>query len=732
LADISISQLVSANGGDMPDTFGTSDARDTTTSGREAAAEEVVAEVNSKYTKWRNDRRPYESTWFVNAALLRGLPSARWNPIANSLDGGDRAPTHRSRDNVNIILPKAKAKLSKFLKNRAIPVVDPASTDHEDILNAKATTKVLEYTWQRLTIEEKQEEALLNCLVTGKSFWWVFWNQNAIAQVREEQLIGKPLVHDVPLGDVDIEVGSAFEMLVADPGIMRLKNQPEVMRIKSRPVKDVEKMFKLSPGSIAPEISETELFQYQKQIASLGAKASVGYGHTHSSRGDGQPTHVVVKELFTAPCAAYPKGRYVVVAGNKHLNKPQAITDPESGEPLEEAPEAGYAELPYGFADTPSPYPAIEFCDQLSPGQFWPTTMVEQMVAVQRQYSRLRNKLDEHVKLQAHPWIFVPKQAGIHQDAFSSEAGQKIPFNFQPGMPFPRDWVVKPDNISGDVYKMMDIIRNELDVITNIYPASMGAGGATSGFDTNLLQEAADSVHSPDIRRNELSLQEAAFKIRRLIKLGYDIPRLITIVGRDKSPEVFEFSAEQIDEHANIRIDTGSALPDMKAARLDAIMKLDERQVFGPPGDPKRNRTLLRMLDLGSMQEAVDLLGAAEDHARLENLSFTKGEPVEDPMPWEDHDTEYEIHTNLLQSPEIKSWPPEQRATLVRHVILHVKWKNPQSALQLALVFGMQDVAMEVQQLMLLQAQSAPQAPPQAQGQEQAPPASAPPAPPAA
>jgi hypothetical protein len=283
---------------------------------------------------------------------------------------------------------------------------------------------------------------------------------------------------------------------------------------------------------------------------------------------------------------------------------------------------------------------------------------------------------------------------------------------------------------------MMDIIRNELDIITNIYPASMGAGGATSGFDTNLLQEAADSVHAPDIRRNELALREAAFKIRRIIKQGYDIPRLISIVGRDKSPEVFEFSADQIDEHANIRIDTGSALPDMKSARLDAILKLDERQTFGPPGDPKRNRTILRMLDLGSMHEAVDLMGAAEDHARLENLAFTKFEPVEDPMPWEDHDAEYEIHTNLLQSPEIKSWPPEQRVALIRHTILHVKWKNPQSALQLAMVFQLQDVVQDVQHLMALQAQTMPPAPPQGPGGpppqgEQAPPAP-PPAPPAA
>jgi hypothetical protein len=612
LADISLSQLVAANGGDMPETVGNSDARNNPVTEDEGG---VVSEVNTKYSRWRQDRRPYESTWFVNAALLRGMSSSRWNPVTNTLDGGVKAPSHRSRDQVNIILPKAKAKLSKFLKNRAIPVVDSASDDHEDILNAKATTKVFEYTWHRLAVEEKQEEVLLSSLVTGKAFWWMFWNQNSLAQVREDVQVGKPIVHDIPLGDVDIEVGSAFEVLVSDPGVMRLKNQPEVMRIKSRPVKDVEKMFKLAAGALEAEIAENELFQYQKQIANLGARASTGYGATAPIDKENRKTHIVVKELFSAPCAEYPKGRYIVVAGNQHLNKPKPMVDESTGQPMEGAPEPGqYAELPYGLANSSSPYPGVEFCDQLSPGQFWPTTMVEQMVGVQKQYSRLRNNLDEHAKLSLHPWIFIPKQAGVHDSAFGSEAGQKIPYNFQPGMPPPQQWLVKPDPISGDIYRIMDIIRNELDIITNIYPASMGANGATSGFDTNLLQEAADSVHAPDIRRNELSLIEAAYKIRRIIKQGYDVPRLISIVGRDKSPEVFEFTGEQIDEHANIYIDSGSALPEMKHARIEAILKLDERQAFGPVGDPQRNRKLLRMLDLGSMTEQVDLLGVSEDH----------------------------------------------------------------------------------------------------------------------
>ena len=717
-SNLTLGQLIGASG-QVPDIISSSDVKDTTTSGgKTATAEgELVAEVNSKYSKWRNDRRPLESTWFYNAALIRGLANTRWNPVLNVLESR-KAPAHRSRENINIILPKVKAKLSKFLKSRAIPIVTAASTDHEDILNAKATTKVLEYIWDKMALEEKYEEALLWSMQTGKCFWWFYRNEGSIAQVKEPAgLIGKDTIHDIPLGDVGVELGTAFEVLVSDPGITRIQNQPEIMRVKVRPTKDVEKTFSLAEGTIKSEVKESELFQYQRQIANLGAKATVGMA-TEYSRGsaDEKASHVVVKELFTAPCAAYPNGRYVVVAGETVVKQPD--------------------DLPYGLSNTSSPYPVVEFADTLTAGQFWPTTMVEQLSGVQKLYSRLRNQLDEHSKLQLHPWIFIPKQASVHENAFGTEAGQKIPFNFQPGMPHPQQWIVRPEPINGDVYRMLDILRSEADLISNLSPASLGQVGSTSGFETNLLQEAADSVHSPDIRRNELALKDAAFKIRRLVKMGYDIPRLITIVGRDNTPEVFEFSNEQIDEHANILIDTGSALPQQKHARIEAILKLDERQMFGPPGDPTRNRKVLKALDMGSSQEDVDLLGVDEDHARLENLSFTRGEQVEDPMPWENHDLEYEIHTALLKSQEIKNWPPEQRAGLVRHVILHVKWKNPQNALQLAAVFGMQDVVAEIQQTMMVQQQFAapPQAaPPAPEGGQQASPEAPPPqAPPVA
>jgi hypothetical protein len=39
------------------------------------------------------------------------------------------------------------------------------------------------------------------------------------------------------------------------------------------------------------------------------------------------------------------------------------------------------------------PLPVVEFIDTMTAGQFWPTTMVEQLIGIQREYNDLRNKI---------------------------------------------------------------------------------------------------------------------------------------------------------------------------------------------------------------------------------------------------------------------------------------------------------------------------------------------------
>lgn len=668
---------------------------------------QAVALVNGYYQQWRQDRRPYETQWFLNAAFVRGQQYVKWNPVLNKLENR-KTPSHRQKVPINRILPKVRARLAKWVKNRPRPQVLPANTDRQSILDAKATEKTLDYQWRRQALETKYEDVLMQAMVTGKSFWWLRWNPDAVGRVQDvsPEEGGSGEVLELPLGDIEIEVGSAFEILVADPGVTRIADQPMIMRIKARDTADVEQRHSLPAGSVKGDTQNADLFQFQKQIAEIGSKNISGFSLSDRSKDDEHFPLVIVKELFIRPTVRYPKGRYIVVAGDTLLKD--------------------IPELPYDFGpQAHNPYPVVEFIDTLTPGQFWPTTMVEQLIGIQKEYNDLRNKGREQLSLTMHPKLLIPKQANLSSNAYNSEAGEKIEFHYIPGMPLPT--FLQPPTVSPDTYRMIELVKMEFDELTLIYPASVGGAGdnGESGFQTNLLQEASDSVHAPDIRRNELAIEEVALKMRRFMVMGYDIPRLISIVGKGHQPEVYEFSQDNIDEHAHVIVQAGSALPTLKAARAKMIMEMHGATLFGDPNDPATKRRVLSMLEIGGIEDATDMLKRDEDQSHLENLDVTKGNALEPPMPWENHQIHYEFHTDLLKSSEIKSWTPEQRDELVRHVILHARFINPTNAMMLAQQFGYTDLAAMIAPMI-----QPPAPPPGADGPPQGPEAGPPSGPP--
>lgn len=681
-----------------------------------------IAEINDKCNRWRRDRQPHEQQWFVNAAFFRGQQYVQWSDKDQRLMVPP-APSHRVRLVVNRIFPKVRARIAKFLKNRAVPHVVPAQEDQTAKMNARATEKALMYQWRRLCLEAKYKDALLWAKDSSKAFWWFYWDANALAQVSQKnELTGETTSQNAPLGDVGIEVGSAFEVLVAEPGVSRIGDQPAIMRVKLRSVQDVQARYPEFALYIKADAGDKDIFRFEKQIASLN---NVGYGGTgliesrQTRAKDGQPNLVLVKEYFERPCAEWPNGRYAVVAGDVLVKQQD--------------------ELPFGFASLTNPYPVTVFSDVETAGQFWGPTVTEQLIGLQREYNLVRSKLAEQIRLMAFPKLLAAKQHQIADGAWTSEAGEFVEYVAIPGVPPPTPW--NPPNIANDAWQSINLIQKEFDDITQVFPAAEGdVGSATSGFQTNLLQEATDSVHAPDVRAHELALEEAAIKVRRLMKQGYDIPRLLTTIGKNYQPEVLEFSQDAIDEAAIIIVEASSHLPDLKGAKIQAIIELFTNGMLGNPDDPDVKRRALSMLEMGELDQAYDYARHDEDLARIENHDLEEGQPLNPPEFFQNHNIHYQVHTDQLKNASTRSWPPEQRMALINHVIWHVDFMNPASSLQLAQTYGL-PLPPHAQQLLAQQEQMAqmaamgivpPGAPAPGGAQPAAPPASSPAGPPSA
>jgi hypothetical protein len=636
---------------------------------QEAAEKEVVAAVERKFHDWRSLRQPFEQTWFINAAFDRGNHYVEFHSQYNRLFT-PKVPPHRVRLKVNRFQAKLRARDAKFLKNRPKPIVVPATGDYEDYANAKGTQKFLDYIWRKQKLEKKLRHARGWAKYSGKGFWWFHWDPNQVARVAMETQPGMPpLTADQAVGDVLVEVGTPFEVFVPNLGIPDVGDQPEIIRAKLRKKKDLIARYKGERPEQVERMASSgkydEVFMYEKQIASLSNNQFGG-----EAKDKDQDEEILVLEYFQRPCASAPKGKYCVVAGGQLLRE--------------------LNEMPLGMGNLENPYPVVEFFDTGVPGQFWPPTMAEQLVDLQREYNLLRSKLAENLRLMAFPKLLVAKQHQISRGAWTSEPGEIVEYVGAPNLPPPTPWF--PPQVNADIWRAIELIQKEFDDITQIYPVSEGGAGTTkSGFQVNLLQEAADMVHGPDIRSMEMSVEEACVKIRRVVKQYYDQPRLIAALGKSYLPEVFEFSASQIDEMADIVIEVGSALPTLKAARQEAVMMLYRERLLGDPMSPQVQRTALSLLEMGGIEEAYDLSKDDESQARMENKLTTEGlgAKVERPHLWEDHQVHWDMHAAFMKSEEFRQLDPMARMQFMAHAALHLRFIQPAMALQMVMEEGL-------------------------------------------
>lgn len=636
----------------------------------------LVRDILQKKERWKRDRQPHEPQWFTNNAFFRNQHYVEWDREENRLKQLQAKP-ERIRLKINRLQGKIRARLAKFLKNRPKPVVVAATNEYSDYLKAKSTQKMLIYEHRRLHLEEKFKDALYWAKDTSKAFWWLHWDPTVIARVAStDPSTGMITYEEAELGDVRVEVGNAFQFLAGDPGIARLAEQPEIMRVTSRLVSDAKRQHPAFAQYISGDSTDDMLFRYERQIATI---SSIGIGSASPRQKNSD--YVTVIEHFVRPNGAHPKGAYRVLVGEILVKKEK--------------------ELPFGFYDMENPYPCVEFVDIPVSGAFWGPTLTEFLIDLQKEYNLLRNKLAEHARWMAYPKIFVAKQHQLPKGAWTPDPGEFLEYVAFPNIPPPQPWTPPP--VNSDIWRQIELLQREFDDISQVFPVSEGSrGGTTSGFQANLLQEASDTVHGPDLRGHELSMEDAYRKIRRMVRMGYSVPRLISVMSPSSAPEALEFSGEMIDEYADISVEIGSALPDLKAARQETVMNLYNTGLLGDIGDPEVRRRALSLLEMGSIDDAFDRTRADESQAAYENVKFSRGEQGPDPEFWEHHKLHYNVHTDWLKSPEGRGASDQLRMMVIRHTVLHARWINPQSALQIAQESGIQDpgVIQKIQQML--------------------------------
>jgi hypothetical protein len=630
------------------------------------AALKLASETTARYEKYRMFRQPHEGTWFVNAAMLRGQQKADYDADAATLVMPE-APSYAVSVELNKIRPKHRARMAKFFKNRPKPVVIPASTDYKDLMDARATERAIRYQWDRLRLESAYHDVRLWASVGSKAYWWLGYNENTLGRVElTDPITGRKRITPGVVGDITLEVGNVWEVLVADPTIAHIGKQPEILRVRAIQRKDAETRFPQIKAEQATGGRVADAKQTEDKLAGLKAGE-----HGMVSVGE-HKDEVLLIERYVAPCGPYPKGRRIVVCAG-------ILVDAAD-------------ELPFEFYDSPTnPVPCVEFSDGDHPGQFWGTTFIEQLVPLQRMLNRVMELIVENAEAVSRPKIIVYKQHNLPDGAWTSAAGEVVELTYIQGLPEPR--ILQAANVSGDLWNIVNLLLRQFDDISQIHTASEGGGsGQESGYQTNLLQEATDAVHAPDIRRDELAIEDAAWKMRRIMKLTYDVPRLIAIGGENSGPEMLEFSNRQINDAAEVRIQIGSMLPDLKAAKAQIALEYYKGGLLGDPADPQVRRKALGMIDMAGYEVIHEEDKLDEDEASRENQALKTGVPVSAAKWFHNHAIHALKHEAYMKTPEFALLPDVQKLTFVAHLVTHYDFLNMPLAMGLRSQYGLQAV----------------------------------------
>lgn len=628
--------------------------------GRKAAEE-----VRTAYTRWQPLRQPHEGAWFVTAAMLRGQQHVTYDEV-NAQLVQPTAPTYAVTLDFNKLMPKHRARMAKFFKNRPKPVVIPASTEYKDLMDARASERALKYQWERLRLEVAYRDARQWASVCGKSYWWLGYDETILGRVQQKDAYGRRVESDAELGDVTIEVGNAWEVLVPKPGLSRIGQQPEILRVRKIGREEATRRFDVLRAK-AEQLPTTsrDVSSDEARIAGL----TTAHGVTPIDA-QSQPDEVLLLEHYKAPCGDYPKGRKTVLCADELVRYEE--------------------ELPFAFWKSPTnPYPCVEFSDTGSVGQFWGPTWLEQLIPLQRALNFLLECILENIRAVSRPKIIVYKQHQLPEGAWSSSAGEIVELTHMPGVPEAK--IIQAASVSGDVWNMAQLIMRQIDEISQIHTASEGGGGSqTSGYQTNLLQEATDAVHGPDIRGDELAIEDAAWKIRRIMKQTWDVPRLLAVQGEGTLAEVIEFSNAQINDAAEVRIQIGSMLPDLKAAKAQVALNWFKEGLLGDQMDPAVRRKALQMVDAASYDTIHEEDRLDEDEAARENQLILAGGGVEPAKFYQNHAIHAAKHEAKMKTADWQALPDQSKLVLVAHYITHVDYLNPGMAMGLRGQYGLQ------------------------------------------
>jgi len=532
----------------------------------------------------------------------------------------------------NRIMPIVRTEQAKITRNKMTMGVVPASSEESDIRASKMAEKVAEWLEYELKLQEEDQEAILWALTTRIGFIHPIWDS------RKGLVVGKKGKEEIHEGMPAVEVLSLFEVCW-DRAAARWKDVRWYVVDRLRTCEAIKATYGID---VPPEDNITVSNVYDGKLSVLSGN--------DFDMGSSTPKNCArVRECVEMPSPDYPKGRTIIISNGIEL-----YTDEDIG---------------FGDEDTTDRIlPLFPLVHIRIPGKIVGSSVVEQVMPVQREYNKSRSQIIENKNQMANPKWLVEGEALCNEQEITDEPGQVLHYVQGTNPPV----MSQPTALGADVDKNIERCLEEMMYISGQQEVSHGStpAGVTSGVAIQYLQEQDDTKLGPTIAQYARFKRDYMSYLLKMVKFKFTEDRTIKLVGKNKRVDALTLKGSDLTSF-DIRFDEMSLTQLTKAGKQQHVMELVTAGVLNPQMD---RDLIIRMLELGITDELYDGLEIDVQQALNENAKWTKGELDTITRDFFNHEVHVAQHNKFRKGDEYTQLPPDAQMLIDMHVQEHMEY----------------------------------------------------------
>ena len=599
---------------------------------REVAEEReraLVREVTEKFAERQKQRRMLERGWELNMNFLSGNQYVGITP-AGELEEEQPRYYWQCREVFNHIAPAIDTRCAKLAQVRPVMSVRAATGEEGDMRTAKISSNVLRSVLEECSFDETMARAAVWSETCGTSFYKVLWDASARG--------GE--------GGVCIAAVPPFEIYPEDLSCERVEDQPSIIHARAMPVAEISERYGIKA---APEKAEFPLAPY---AAASNFAGGLGRGALPV-----REDCALVIEYYEKPTRAYPKGRFLAVAGGRLAYE---------------------GELPYCNGEAGERgYPFAKQCALEFSGAFFGGSIIDRMIPVQRAFNAVKNRKHEFLNRLTAGVLAVEDGSVDTEELIEEGLPPGKVLVYRQGAPAPK--MLAPDSLPSEFQQEEERLLDEFILVSGVSELSSTTQNrthVTSATGLQLLIELDDTrlaVTTDSIRR---AVKKVGRQVLRLMRQFAGKRRLMRMTGEGKKVEMYYFSSADISSD-DVVFETENEGAVSPSRRRSLIYEMYDKGLFAGEDGSVPEETRERVLDalgFGGLDSARGLKPLHRNKAAEENLRLAEGEEVRADF-YDDDDAHISEHTRFLLSDEFAAGE-ETKARIEAHLKEHARRKE--------------------------------------------------------